>query len=192
MAYATYTTEGLVCGTFDKNTADRSYLLFTKEAGMVFADARSVRAEKSRQRYALQDFSKVRVSLVNGKAGWKIGSVEAVDNYYARAADKAARGSVVSTVRFLRRFLRGEEASPELFAYVIETLDTLAMETEERSFLEIATQLQMLALLGYVNRKQLPEAAHNLEPDRLVSMYTPTLNNQLEKLHSQALQVSHL
>lgn len=56
MAYETYTTEALVCGTFNRNTADRSYLLFTREAGMLYADARSVREERSRQRYALRTF----------------------------------------------------------------------------------------------------------------------------------------
>ena len=81
MAYATYTTQALVCGTFDRNTADRSYRLFTREFGMVWADARSVRLEKSKQRSALTDFSVVRISLVRGKAGWKIGSVIAQQNF---------------------------------------------------------------------------------------------------------------
>ena len=65
MSYQTYTTEALVCGTYDRNTADRSYRLFARELGMLFADARSVRLEKSRQRMALSDFSLVRVSLEN-------------------------------------------------------------------------------------------------------------------------------
>lgn len=192
MAYATYTTEALVCGTFDKNTADRSYLLFTKEAGMLFADARSVRSEKSRQRYALQDFSLIRVSLVKGKAGWKIGSVEATDNYYARSADKAARGSVVSTTRFLRRFLRGEEATPELFEYSTSVLDGLSKEVSERPFVEIITQLKMLTFLGYVDKKKIPTEIDDVPLENLAEQVSPKLFKQLESLHAQALQVSHL
>ena len=38
---------------------------------MVLAAARSVREEKSRQRYALQEFALVRVSLIKGKSGWR-------------------------------------------------------------------------------------------------------------------------
>lgn len=86
MAYVTYTTDAIVCGTYDRNTADRSYRLFTRELGMLYADARSVRLEKSKQRQALQDFSLIKVSLVKGKAGWKIGSVSEVQNYYTHVA----------------------------------------------------------------------------------------------------------
>src|SRR6056297_1890561 len=98
MAYVTYTTDALVCGTFDRNTADRSYRLFTRELGMLYADARSARKENSKQRQALQDFSLIRVSLVKGKGGWKIGSVTEVKNYYACAINQAARGSVVKVI----------------------------------------------------------------------------------------------
>ena len=56
MAYVTYTTLALVCGTFDQKTSDRSYMLFTREAGMLFASARSVREERSKQRYASTRF----------------------------------------------------------------------------------------------------------------------------------------
>tara|TARA_B100000508_G_scaffold132869_1_gene122227 strand:+ start:3687 stop:4265 length:579 start_codon:yes stop_codon:yes gene_type:complete len=192
MAYQTYTTEALVCGTFDKNTADRSYLLLTKRAGMVFADARSVRSEKSRQRYALQDFSRVRVSLVKGKAGWKIGSIEAVNNYYAKAVDKTARGSVVSTVRFLRRFLKGEGELPELFDYVTKVLNFLSNEIEDRQFMEVATQVYILSMLGYVDLKKLPAEVQTAELSSVALAYSVQLHNKLDSLHEQALQVSHL
>ena len=45
MSYQTYITEALIVGSFDSNTADKSYLLFTKSAGMLYASARSVREE---------------------------------------------------------------------------------------------------------------------------------------------------
>ena len=132
MAYATYTTKALVCGTFNRNTADRSYLLFTREAGMLYADARSVREERSRQRYALQDFSLVRVSLVKGKQSWKVGSIEAQKNYYSLAVENETRGSVVSLFRLLRRFVNCEEAAPELFYYVTEAFYELSLNVSEQ------------------------------------------------------------
>ena len=72
MSYQTYITDAVVVGSYASNTADKSYLLFTKRAGMLYATARSVREERSKQRYALQDFSHITVTLVKGKGGWCI------------------------------------------------------------------------------------------------------------------------
>lgn len=192
MAYQTYTTKALVCGVFNRNTADRSYLLFTREAGMLYADAKSVREERSRQRYALQDFSLVRVSLVKGKRTWKIGSIEALKSYYHLAVDKAARGSITSLFRLLRRFLKGEEASHTLFDYVIVGLDELINEQPEREFMEMVVQVRVLAWLGYVDGKALPPGLADLMPSEITGHYSPALHKTISQLYTQAVSVSHL
>ncbi len=192
MAYATYTTKALVCGTFNRNTADRSYLLFTREAGMLYADARSVRKETSRQRYALQDFSLVRVSLVKGKVGWKIGSVEALINYYSEAIDKSARGSVVSLFRMLRRFVKGEEPASDIFDYAVNAFEELIDNVAERHFVLMAVELHILSELGYVDMKKVPEPIIHKKPKEIESVYDEKIKNRVENLYSNAISVSHL
>jgi recombinational DNA repair protein (RecF pathway) len=192
MAYQTYTTKAIVCGTFNRNTADRSYLLFTRDAGMLYADARSVREERSRQRYALQDFSLVRVSLVKGKRGWKIGSIEAQQNYYQQAVNKAARGSVVSVCRLLRRFVKGEWSDPVLFDYLVQALVELSGVIEERSFVEQVVQVQVLGLLGYVDAKKIPPVLTLSAPLQVAKQYSTPLGQTVAQLYTQAVTVSHL
>lgn len=150
MSYTTYTTDALVCGTFDRLTSDRTYLLFTDVAGMVFATARSAREERSKQRYALQDFSHVRVSLVKGKGGWRIGSVEPLQNYYVAAPNRAARGSTVAVVQLLRRVVTGEESHPKIFSDTVAVLTAIIGGTGTvENQLELFT-LRTLAHLGYI------------------------------------------
>lgn len=192
MAYQTYITEAIVCGTFNRNTADRSYLLFTKEAGMLFAEARSVREERSRQRFALQDFSLVRVSLIKGKATWKIGSIESQINYFSVANSKEARGSVVSTLKFLRRFFSGQEPAPELFEMVIASLEVLSQEVTQRSFLEAVLHVRILLELGYVDRGVVPPALIEGVLDTVSAQYTDELEQQLQTLLEKAIATSHL
>ena len=192
MAYVTYTTKALVCGTFNRNTADASYLLFTREAGMLYADARSVRKETSKQRYSLQDFSLVRVSLIKGKIGWKIGSIEAQQNYYHQAVNKEARGSVVSLFRLLRRFVKGEESAPVLFDYVTAALTEMITDIGERSFLQLTAQVEILSLLGYVNKGAIPADLQDVRPEQIADHYTVETNRRIEKLYEQAIAVSHL
>lgn len=157
MAYVTYTTEAIVCGTYDRNTADRSYRLFTRELGMLYADARSVRKEESKQRQALQDFSLIKVSLVKGKGGWKIGSVSEMKNYYGSAVDQAARGSVVKIVRLLRRFVAGEEMHEVLFDEYVSALDFFSQECSERRCFEHVFIQRILSMLGYIRSSDVPE-----------------------------------
>jgi recombinational DNA repair protein (RecF pathway) len=156
MAYVTYTTEAIVCGTYDRNTTDRSYRLFTRELGMLYADARSVRKEVSKQRQALQDFSHIKVSLVKGRAGWKIGSVSELKNYYSGATNQASRGSVVKLVRLLRRFLAGEETHEVLFDDCIAALDFFAADCVERTCYERVFIQRILAQLGYIKSSDVP------------------------------------
>lgn len=191
MSYQTYTTEALVCGTWNRNTADRSYLLFTKEAGMLYADARSVREEKSRQRYGLQDFSHIRVSLVKGKNGWRIGSVEAQNNYYNEAVTKAARGSVVTIGRCLRRFYKGEEAHQLLFRYLLSAFDLLVKDIEHREILEKVVQLRILAELGYIDRKKLPSVILDDVLLKDIVLSTDEIK-KYDKLLEQAVRSSQL
>lgn len=192
MSYQTYTTEALVCGTFNRNTADRSYLLFTKEAGMLYAEARSVREERSRQRMALQDFSLVRVSLIKGKSSWKIGSIEARGNFFALAPDKAARGSVVSLTRFLRRFFSGQEAAPALFEYLIAALTLLSADTPDREFIESVLQVHILLSLGYVDSRFVPPFIQEASLDNIAKYNTPDVRILIDTLIDKAVSTSHL
>lgn len=169
MSYVTYTTDALVCGTYDRNTTDRSYRLFTRELGMLYADARSVRKESSRQRHALQDFSYIRISLVKGKGGWKIGSVTERCNYYGQAVNKPARGSVVRITRLIRRFVTGEEMHQSLFDECILALDFFSRERSERKCYEHIFTQRVLAVLGYIKATDVPAAFATARLDALPS-----------------------
>jgi recombinational DNA repair protein (RecF pathway) len=192
MSYVTYTTEALVCGSFDQNTADKSFLLFTRDAGMLFATAKSVREERSLQRPALQDFSRIRVSLIKGKTGWRVGSVEALQNDFSLAKDRLVRASVVAVFRTLRRFIRGEEAFPELFAFVIAVLDAALGEPRERQLFDLAVQVRILAMLGYVDEAVIPKTIAGATVAALVEIDDQSLAVTLTKLIAKATESSHL
>ncbi len=150
MSYQTYITDAVVVGSYASNTADKSYLLFTERAGMLYASARSVREERSKQRYALQDFSHITVTLVKGKAGWRIGSVESHENFYNDATTRGARGSIVRLTKTLRRYVHGEVPDADLYRIYVEALGVLVEDCEPRAVYERCAEVRLLAELGYV------------------------------------------
>lgn len=192
MSYSTYTTEAIVCGTRDRNTTDRSYLLFTRDGGMLYAEARGARREGSKQRYALQDFTRVRISLVRGKSGWRVGSVEALENYYTTASDRAARGSVVALIKLLRRFARGEEPIPELYRFTEHALQVLRAPAEARTFLDAFVQVHALAILGYVALGALPEPLRAPDVAGAVALSSVDHEARLQVALESAIAHSHL
>ncbi len=192
MSYQTYTTEALVCGAFERNTSDRSFRLFTKTAGMIYATARSVREERSKQRYALQEFSRVRVSLIKGKRGWRVGSVEVSQNDYSLAISREVRGSVLMLYRMLRRFIHGEEPMPELFDFCIEALDELIKNDRDREFLELFVQSQILFKLGYVDNKEVPKLLYESRISEIYNHQKDIGTKELSVIVERAIHSSHL
>ena len=192
MAYATYITDALVCGVKDSNTSDRSYLLFTRTAGMLFANARSAREERSKQRFALQEFALVRVTLIRGKAGWRIGSVEAAKNFYSTSTDKLARGSVVKIFRQLRRFIHGEEIAEELFDFSKMALEYVSGQVEERLFIDKVIQLRIFNLLGYVSSNSVPEKLLEIPLVEVQNIEDGLINRKLDSVLEKAVSASHL
>lgn len=193
MSYKTYTTEAIVCGSTAHNTSDKRYLLFSEEAGMVFASAQSVREERSKQRYALQDFSCIRVSLVKGKSGWRIGSVEALGNPFLRAETRKERGSITYIIAQLRRYVHGEIALPRAYADVCDLLHTNALRTDENSILQELFLVRLLAELGYIA----PDASWKKLVDadtlfRARENYDQTMNATITQAIKEGAQASHL
>jgi len=192
MSHKIYTTEAIVCGSFQRRTADLSYRLFTKDFGMLPATARGVRKERSRQRYALQDFSYLKVSLIKGKNGWLIGSIEPYENFYQTAVDKEARGSVVGLCRFLRRFVVGGHTDEEMFTYVTESFSALADWLKKRSFVSLVVETNLLSRLGYVDEKLIPDKLVMVKPHQAACLYDPDKEDVLKQLYTQAIAVSQL
>ncbi len=146
MTYRTYTTDALILGSFEGVAADRTVTLFTREAGLVFARAVSVRRESSKLRYGLQDFSRVTVSLVRGRRGWKVVGAERSENLYFRAADRDRRAALLRILRLVRRLVRGEGGDRPLYDRLLDGLALLAQAgAQELSGVEQALALRLLA-----------------------------------------------
>lgn len=175
MAYQTYITEAIVCGSSNSNTADRTLHLFTREAGMVVAQVKSMREERSKHRYALQDFSHARITLVRGKSGWKLTGAESFQNLYARTKTRDERAFLRNTVLLLRRVIQGEVQQSSIFDAVLEG-SYISAEVDPRR-LEIILFLKILHTLGYIALP--PESKQNIEHALTVAFVTSYTEEQL-------------
>jgi DNA repair protein RecO len=191
MAYKTYTSEAIVVMSRDRLSADCVVRLFTEEAGMIDARAQSVREEKSKMRYALQPFSRVRITVVRGKREWRLTGVECRGNSFFTAGDRAARGNLVKLMKFINRFVVGEEPHKALYHEVLCGMAHLEQDGSDIAFHVVAFRL--LAHLGYMAPEG--ELYHVWSAPTLQAAITYTLEtarHSLEESVAHALTVSHL
>lgn len=160
---------------------------------MLWGTARSVREERSKQRCALQDFSHIRVSLIKGKSGWRIGSVEALGNPFMQADTRQKRGTVNFVVTQLRRYVHGEMQLPKVYDDVFELLVYEEKHTELALLARELFLLRLLSELGYV--APLPSWVAVVDSPSLeeaLSSYTTDMSLFIAKAIKEGIEVSHL
>lgn len=147
--YQKYSTEALILASRESGEGDRIITLLTKDFGLVRARAGAVRTERSRMRYALQNYSRSSVSLVRGRKGWRLAGASAL---------KVASGERESIAVFARiailtiRLLAGEEQDQYLFAALADAHGALMQETcPARATIEIVCVARVLYALGYIS-----------------------------------------
>ena len=197
MAHRIYTTEGFVIGSTDVGEANRYLHIFTKDLGLIRAVARSVREEKSKLRYSLQDYSYARLSLVRGKDIWRVTGAGALYNMYYLFQDE--RGKLVLLAHIgslLRRLLQGEEKNEALYHVLLGGVSFLAREklgAKEIRNVECILVFRILYTLGYVSKESmLGEYLLSPELDRNLLQDASPHRRRIVSIINESLEASHL
>ncbi|MFA5831652.1 MAG: DNA repair protein RecO [Candidatus Paceibacterota bacterium] len=171
--YHLYNTRGFILRSVNIGEANKLFFIFTEKMGLLSASAQSVRKAASKLRYALHDFSLVRVSLIRGKTSWRLTDAEEIISFSpAREGEKA---KVFAGILFLvRRLVHGEEENKKLFSVLLHASAFLKKEdfaSDEMKRLETLVVLKILASLGYVggNKSLAPFISETLSKTNLLA-----------------------
>lgn len=148
-----YHTHGFILSSRNIGEANKSIVIYTKKIGLVRAVVQGVRLHKSKLRFALQDFSYVKVDLVRGKEFWRITSAEHISSFpFAR--NNAEIILVINRVgRLIQRLCPGESSNEVIFNDFIQALyllDSGEISRESKEALEIHLVLRIMHSLGYI------------------------------------------
>ncbi len=160
MSYQIYTTEAVILKRIPYD-ANVSYLLFTKDLGLISALATGVRKSESKLRYALQEYSLIQISLVKGRSTWRITSAVLLENLFLHAETEAAKSVIARICTQVMRLVAGQEKDEQLFLAVQSGFLELSKAPDSAvAALEILIMLRMLHLLGYVSEVEEPLFTH--------------------------------
>jgi len=148
-----YQTEGFVLRTRPAAEESKTIRLMTKDLGVVEARAQGVRRGASKLRFALQEFSYCKVSLVRGKEIWRIVNAVPLENaFFILRGSPEALATVARILALVGRLVSGEEEHAELFDIVRASIESLANDSFSREEILLAESifvLRILAALGY-------------------------------------------
>ena len=197
MFYHTYNTEAFVLGSRPSGESSKYVYLFTKDLGLVGARAQGSREIKSKLRYALDDLSHSKVSLVKGKNSWKLTGAASHKNFFAQFKNERAKLVLCANAfALIKKLVAGEEKNQKLFEILEQGFSFLEQENlsdEDVLNAEAIFMLRILNNLGYFGEHEM------LGGFALTEFWTPDLLKEMSAKRRNAisainksLEVSHL
>ncbi len=144
------TYEAIVLKTYDIGEADRLLILLTRERGRVSAKAKAVRKLQSRMGGHLLPFQHVLISLVEGRAGLTVTSVQRKTQIHIQPITPFLH--MEQGIEILLSLLHEEESLPDVFELTLAFLQC-CQKNEYNPVLPFT--LKLLSLLGL-----LPDVSH--------------------------------
>ncbi len=186
-------TRGIILSSTPFGESNRFYKIFTEEFGLVFAAAQSVREQKSKLRYTLQDFGFIFVDLVRGKEIWCI--VGAEEGYVIKKSRNQEIKIIAQACILITRLVHGERKEDKLFSDILGVINFLGRYELPPSLfraLETLISFRTLVYLGYMDmngyEKFLTPADYSLE---IIQEFNLLCSGIIPKINS-ALRGSHL
>lgn len=139
-----------VLDAYPNGESNLVYKLFTRDLGLLYAHAQSVRELKSKNRYALQTGNVAEVTLVRGREVWRITSTQHVPQ---PETTEHVSHMTRKILRLIGKFSAVEDGTRDVFDTVssgIQATETCA--PEDGILIEAVTVLRIMDTLGFVAR----------------------------------------
>jgi DNA repair protein RecO (recombination protein O) len=154
--YRKYHTEGFILESLNFGEANKLFLIFTKDLGLLKATAKSVRESRSKLRYGLTNYSISSLSVIRSKKGWRITGATSFFNVYFTLRNSQQKVLFLKLFTLLKRLMPEEEPSPLLFDNILESYQYLLnnnLDEQQSKNLECLMVLKLLKSLGYLGSK---------------------------------------
>lgn len=177
--YSIYSTEGVILKTDERGEHDRSFLILTKDFGLLYADAKGLRKMESKLRYSVGYLSVCNISLVRGKGAWRLSGASLLRNIPVELRGEFGTVALLARIASLIiRLVPGEEKNEVLYDNFRNACFFLADAKPRGELLrntEYLLALRILFSLGYLGD----------HPNWKVFITTPVFENDVVKMVSE-------
>ncbi|MFA7285569.1 MAG: DNA repair protein RecO [Candidatus Paceibacterota bacterium] len=151
-----YHTEGIILGSRNFKEAGKYYHIFTRDLGLVYAEAEGVRKITSKLRYVLQDYSYIKLDLIQRKNIWRITTASKTNELEAINQEFFKLKILANLSKLLIRLLPEQEKNTNLFQDFLNGLFVLNNNSDRQELqnIEIIMVLRALYNLGYIDGEE--------------------------------------
>ncbi len=184
-------TEGIIIGSRNSKEADKYFWIFSRDFGVIRADARSVRKFDSKLRTFLSDFSRAKISLVKTKIGWRVTSVQGL--LFLENAGILGKEIFSKSAKLLQRLAPPDEKHEELYEDIVSIFENKDKDffVNDYKNIELVSAIRILFHLGYIehNASVIPFAKGSVSKLLLTDAFIQrrelikTVNNSLKESH---------
>lgn len=149
-------TEGIILRSRNSGESGKQYYIFTRDLGMITATASGVRTMASKLRFILQDFSYIKIDLVQGRNIFRVTSASKTNRLESITRHPGKMKVFANIARLLRRLLAGVEPNMELFTDIVAGLSILEKIgiAGDLQNAEAVMVLRILHNLGYIGENE--------------------------------------
>ena len=158
---------GYILSYYNAGEADRRYRILTREHGLLFASATSVRKEQSKLKYFLQKLNLIEVELISSKSGYRITGGQ----LFSKTSKEIGLESMAVLDRIgilVGRLCQASDQHLELFGIydsVVKQLQGVVLEessNQTNEVVELWGTARVLIEFGYFNPDFSPEIDVNV------------------------------
>lgn len=150
--YHKHQTEGLVIQGFESGDSSKKIAIFTRELGLIYAQAQNSRALCSKLRLSVQDFTLGEFVLIKGIAGWKVTGASKTENIFGKLRSAVSKLRIANNISNLLKVISNESGSNhEIFDALKYFMRELPELSEYKIKLaEYAVLLKIMNEMGYL------------------------------------------
>ena len=157
MPHYIHHTNGIILHSFNIGESHKVIEVLTEKLGFIRANVRSVRNERSKLRYGLENLSETTLSLVRGREVWRVTGALPRQNFYHSLKDDFEKLTLLlRIITLVRRLVQGEEKNKYLYLVIRELCIALSggeHTEEELEGIECVAALRILHNLGYLKHE---------------------------------------
>ena len=145
-------TKAVVLNSFPFGESDKQLLLLTEKYGMIRVRAQGIRKEKSKLKQSIQEYSFCEVSLVHGKAGWRLTNALFEFNILFEVQNSDVKVAIVRVLDLVSKLVIDQAEDDEIYS-IVDQFISLALDKEgiDSKQYETVFLLNILGKLGYVD-----------------------------------------
>lgn len=148
MSHSIHTTKAFVLDSRNLKEADKEFVLFTEDLGLIKGLAQGIRKITSKLSFVLKEYSYVEISFVKAKYEWRIVNAFPIHTKKEFSSDEVSFWAKIFGL--ISKLTPQEEINPKMFSDLENYyLEKTYQNKEEKIVMEIMCILSILNNLGY-------------------------------------------